>query len=463
MNAATYGALMDAAAAHLAEGRRQVEGHRFDGKEHASLTVAAYLDLLDAARRHAWALISPARVAGVRASAHPHPVEAAALTMVDALPPAPGDAPITDEGPRRQRSWAVARTHIRAASDLIASHVTIDGSGWTPDAALVWDDVARQGALGRLGGMTATLLATQDALALRAGQAGLRWSQIGRWLPPADRAHRAALDVVRTAEVTGATTIELDGLSPASTTIRAATAVDELAERVARIRRAAWDLRQHPDYSTATLVDIAQAGLHLSVHTAAFHGLDLHAHALPAGDLQVGRARAWLDLLTDLRTYADTAPRSQDVHSDLVAVRRLLTALVPRGSVNGDRGLSARAVERALGGTLHAGCAALAESASWCSASFNRLAQAGHLWVSVRSLSGEALSEDASLAEAKLVGGTTLARASRDHVDGTLSRFSAAVATAVQPSFRRSPASSLASSSRDSWGEHAQPMAIALP
>lgn len=463
MNAATYGALMDSAAAHLAEGRRQVEGHRFDSKEDASLTVAAYRDLLDAARRHAWALISPARVAGVRASTHPHPVEAAALTMVDALPPAPDEAPTTDGGPAPRHPWATARTHIRAASDLIASHVTIGGSGWTPDAALVWDDVARQGALGRLGGMTATLLATQDALALRAGQAGLRWSQIGRWLPPADRAHRAALDVVRTAEVTGVTTTELDALSPASTTIRAATAVDELAERVARIRRTAWDLRQHPDYSTGTFVDIAQAGLHLSVHTAAFHGLDLHAQDLPAGDLRVRRARAWLELLTDLRTYAETAPRSQDVHSDLVAVRRLLTALVPRGSVNEDRGLSARPAERALGGTLHAGCAALAESTSWCSASFNRLAQAGHLWVDVSSLSGEALSDDASLAEAKLVGVTTLARAPRDHVDRTLSRFSAVVSTAAQPSSRHSPTPSVASPGREDAGLQTHPMAMALP
>jgi hypothetical protein len=100
--------------------------------------------------------------------------------------------------------------------------VNVTGGALTPDAALVWDPVARNAALGRVGGFVSQLSATQDALALRAGQAGLRWERVGRWLPPGDRTRTAALEVVRVAELTGATVTDLDGLTAASTRVHSA-------------------------------------------------------------------------------------------------------------------------------------------------------------------------------------------------------------------------------------------------
>src|SRR4051794_12473906 len=93
MSRATYGALLDEATRHLERGRRQVHEDRFDDKGNADIAVSAYYGLLDAARQHIWAVITPARMAGVIASEHPPPVEATALVLAQALRVGPDDLP----------------------------------------------------------------------------------------------------------------------------------------------------------------------------------------------------------------------------------------------------------------------------------------------------------------------------------------------------------------------------------
>jgi hypothetical protein len=402
MSAATYGALFDQAIVHLGDGSREAT-RRLEDKDAATATVAAYSGLLDAARQHVWALIVPARVAGVAESEHAHPVEAAALAMVDAMPPTPDDlpprAPILIEA--NHHPWDQAAKCLRAASDLLDSHHNLSGTPRTPDAELIWDDVARHSALGRLGGFVAELVSTQEAMALRVGQAGLRWERVGRWLPPEGRARYAALELARVAEVAGVRTTDLDDLGPASTTLRTGGPVVELGDRVARIRRAAWNLRAQPDYSVRTLFDVTHAGLQVAAHTAAFHGVDLNEPAAtrhPYGR----RTAAWLALLTDVRGYLGAGPGDSQIHADVVAVRELLAALVPDRPADHDRAASADPAERTLAGTLHGACAGLGRAAEWNAATFSRLARSGQIYLRVEELTRDELSEHTDLAATKL-------------------------------------------------------------
>ncbi|MBO3087113.1 hypothetical protein [Cellulomonas dongxiuzhuiae] len=357
------------------------------------------------------------------ATEHPHPVEAAALALAQTLQVGPDDLPPHPQvvAPPR-RDWDQAGRYLRAASDLLATHVNVTGRALTPDAALVWDPVARNAALGRVGGFVAQLSVSQDALALRAGQAGLRWERVGRWLPPGDRTRTVALEVVRVAELSGATVTDLDGLTAASTQVHSTRPADRLGELIARIRRTAWDVREQPDCSVRTLADVARAGFEVAVHTATFHGVDLHDRQAVGRDPSARRAGAWLALMGDLRGYLGAGPGNGQIHADVAAVHQLLGDLVPRDRLTSDRGSSANPDERHLGGTLHGACAALVQASEWNAATFARLARTAQVYVPIDTLSRDELSDQPDLATAKL-NGARLVPALAERTETTLDRY----------------------------------------
>lgn len=423
MSPTTYGELFQQATRHLEQGRRELHLERFDGKEQAENAVSAYYGLLDASRQHIWALITPARMAGVIATEHPHPVEAAALALAESLQVGPDDLPPHPQviaSPRHD--WDRAGRYLRAAADLLSTHVNVTGGALTPDAAMVWDPVARNAALGRVGSLVAQLAATQEALALRAGQAGLRWERVGRWLPRGEQTLTAALEVVRVAELTGATGSDLDGLTAAGTEVVGTRAVDRVGELVARIRRTSWKVREQPDYSVRTLADVARVGFEVAVHTATFHGVDLRDHQSATRDPFARRAGCWLSLVGDLQGYLGSGPGNGQVHSDVAAVHQLLGALIPRHHLAGDRGTSSSTDERHLGATMHGACAALVQAGDWNAATFARLARSGQVYVPIETLSRDELSERPDLATAKLTG-ARLVPAPTARVESTLDRY----------------------------------------
>lgn len=113
-----------------------------------------------------------------------------------------------------------------------------------------------------------------EALGLRTGQAGAHWSNVRRWLPAFEESRAwAATAVNRAKDRTGAG--PLDDIGLANPPIRTTDALVELADRATRLRRSAWTLLSHPDFSLATLHDFAGVVLAVDAHSAAFHGIDL--------------------------------------------------------------------------------------------------------------------------------------------------------------------------------------------
>jgi len=282
----------------------------------------------------------------------------------------------------------------------------------------------------------------QDSLALRAGQAGLRWERVGRWLSPSERIRSAALEVVRVAELTGATLTDLDGLTAASTAVLGSRPAERLGELVARIRRSAWNLREQPDYSVRTLGDVARVGFEVAVHTATFHGVDLHDRQAVVRDPSARRAGAWLALMGDLQGYLSSGPGDGQIHADVVAVHQLLADLVPRDRLSGDRAQSARPDERHLGAILHGACAGLVQAGEWNAATFGRLASSAHVYVTVDTLSRDELSERPDLAKAKLTG-MRLVPAPTERTETTLDRYRDVARAGVVPHTDRAPTASI--------------------
>ncbi|WP_421740656.1 hypothetical protein [Cellulomonas sp.] len=434
MSPATYGSLFEEATVHMEHGRRELHIDHFADKQRAEDAVSAYYGLMDAARRHIWALITPARMAGVLATEHPDPVEAAAVALAEALQVGPDDLPPHPQAVAAPRhDWDRAGRCLRGASDLLATHVNLTGGARTPDAEVVWDSVSRNAALGRLGGFVVQLTTTQEALALRAGQAGVRWQRVGRWFPPGERTRSAALELVRVAELTGATLTDLDGLTPASTRVLTTRPADRLGELVARIRRTAWNVREQPDYSVRTLADVARAGFEVAVHTATFHGVDLRDRDAAARAPSARRAGAWLALMGDLKGYLSSGRGNGQIHADVNAVHQLLGALVPRDRLTGDRGRSAKTDERRLGATLHGACAALVQAGGWNAATFARLARSEQIYVAIDALSRNQLSTRPDLAAAKLAGARVVP-APTERTESTLDRYRDVARTGTAPS-----------------------------
>lgn len=417
---ATYGSLVRAAWTELRAANHSIRVQPFEDRSAAEAACLSYFRLLESVRNQTWALVVPARLAGLASSDSPAPAEAAAVALMEALPPTPGAVKTRFEPVSNVRGWPRAAACLNAAADLVSTHVTPTGGALTPDAERTWDITSRARALAGVGTFTLTALSAQEALALRCGQAGIPWAQLRRWLPDPEAARRVAWNLSRARDGEG----EVDGLEalePSTRRIRVGQPVEELGDRVSRLRRMAWSLRETSDFSVGTLAAMNRVGFATAVHTAAFHGIDLSS--VPSTDATSRHVGAWLRLLADMRDYRSAGPTSKHAADDSRAVRRLLEALAPHRDHRIDRGSLADVGERHLGATLHAACAAMAQAADWGATTFSRLARSGHVYVHAADLTGEELTDEPELAAAHLQAPLTLVRAPGPRVQQTLDRY----------------------------------------
>jgi len=183
---ATYGELLTATAAAVADANLVVGRRRFDSQLDAAQALVDCHGLPDALAGHTWVLLTPEQAAGARASQGPHPVEVAAIAMAETIGKVTGSGrpnPALHTEP--VTSWARAARCLRAAGDLLATHHNPGHGPRSPDADILDDPDVRAGALSRLGHLTITLLDAEDNLALRTLQTGLHPATVqGRHVPP---------------------------------------------------------------------------------------------------------------------------------------------------------------------------------------------------------------------------------------------------------------------------------------
>ncbi|KQY47979.1 hypothetical protein [Cellulomonas sp. Root137] len=405
----TYGELVTKAAQCIHEGSARTQYQRFDTIDDAYQALIGFHAVLDAVERHVRSLADWNRIGtlygvppGLRTG---DPVEYAAVQMVDTIPWLEDkDRRLPYVAATNDHPWARAAQLLRAGAELLSTHISTDGLPRTPDAATVTDFAARRIALGRIADLADALLAGEMSLALRAGQAGVTWWRLRRWLPDLGEARAwAARAVSASNQRSGSGPLDRIGLAHAP--IRDDDPVAELSGLVGRLRNEAWSNMRHPDRSVATLRDFALIGLAANAAHARLHALD--GHPIPEN---VAR---WQTLVVDLRHLLAPGPGNPVVHAAVPAAR-LLTGRVL--TVVEAQGRDAVAV-RSTGATLRQAADATAEIAAWNAETFRVLAVSGQLHIRGGELTGDQVTDSPDLVRAKLQGASVpLPEAIRDKV-----------------------------------------------
>ncbi len=402
---ATYGELMDRAAVGIARGVSWVEHLHLGDREHAELAITEFHATLLALEEHTWKVLDPRRVPGIAASSESDPRERAAAALIERLrdTSASWGRVDRDEGVGTS-PWAKARRSIRAASDLLATHLDPRGvRARTPDvAAVLRDPESRQAALARVGELAATLLAGEDHLLLRARQAGVPKKILRSALPGLGDVAACARDV---AGADGPpTSSRLEDLTVASPRVSTREPAAEVSDRMLRLRRAAWALPQQTSPSVESLKSF-------SVLAVVVHGHALANLGYPPSELRKGlpadpnaarlveRSRAWTTISRTLFPCRTPAPADRRIAADVARVSAILRDFAP---LSGPQPELKAMDRRHLGQALNAAVEMCGDIAQWNVAALEQMAGTEQLHVPARALTGDQVTDHPHLVEAKL-------------------------------------------------------------
>lgn len=439
----TYAALLEGVAQQIRVGAEPLRTDRFWTANQALDMIGDFHAVLDAIAAHTRRLLWPAQVRRIGLSSYREglpPIERAAIALAAGIEDLVGaPRPHPSQLAPATTPWRDAAHRLRAASDLVATHFEPDGRPRTPDAVGT-DPKALDAGLVDLGHLTERILAAEEPLALRAVQAGVHKTAIVRQLPGLGRLRDLARDMSTIEDQDPAARARLEVLRQTWTPIRTDDPIDELADRMHRLRQATFDMSAEPG-TLATLRDVTTIGIAVHVHTAAFHGARVTASADPgAGTHGAGalilRGRAWQRLHRELSRFVTLAPPSADVRDDLVALAQLLPELAPLETPTVAATLGDRASRR-IGAGLNGAVATMTGIGDHSARGFSRLSHAGELQMDARDLPRSLVSEHPELAECRLQGG--IVRAPEIVVDTVREAF----ATVREDPIRTSAASPL--------------------
>jgi hypothetical protein len=289
-----------------------------------------------------------------------------------------------------------AAIRVGAAADLLATHHDRTGRARSPDADLMRDPGAVDELLHQVGRLTEDQVRVMRAALTRStGVADVD----GEDLAAVDRLARD----LQSAAPSAATRAGLINLTVAHPAIRHGDPVVELADRVARLRQAAWDLAGTPRTAgVATLTDFAAVGLLVHAHTAV-GALDPDSPSdPPAVQRLLGGVDAWRQLRHQLLPLRSASPALVGVRADLLAVRHWLQTVAP---IPPSAGEPRPPVDADTVATLRACAGVLPDIARWNAATFANLVQYDHVMVKAARLPGELLHDDPDRIRAALTGG----------------------------------------------------------
>lgn len=279
-----------------------------------------------------------------------------------------GEDPATSAVTSLLRSAAVS---VRSTSDLLATHRDPGGAWRCPESGVLGDRAAVLGAAGELARLVVAQADALMHLKRQVQRAGMGAAQVTRRLGGLGA---LAADARQVRRVVPPPDPRLSGLGVARPALRPGSPVAALIDRLARVRRIAWELTVARRVPVTTLADIAASAL------------DLQRYAQACGWPGCDRG-PWERIrrgLGDLRTV--TAPYAA-LRADVMVVRWLLaTALRPE---------QARPVVQAALGRLP-------ELAGWGAIAFGRAAD--DLYLTGSALRGHEVSDYPELAMAKLSG-----------------------------------------------------------
>ena len=423
----TYRELVDAAFSAIGKASFAMMRARFIGETDAAAAVAAYRDLLDAVRTHIEYLIPSTRqpVPAVDPTSGdvggPHAVARCqhrrCLRSGLDVPTVPGNPA---ELPPPARLWRVAAAKLRAAHDLLDTHRDPDHGWRTPDAWLLDSTRPQAAAVDSLAGFLRTVANSGQALALRAREAD-RDIDCADLLNPAPL-RIAAASLSHHARARGPIDA-LDELTPARETARGPkTAAEPLGNAVhtmTALRQQAWEQARAPHVSIRTIGHYALLAITVHQHAAAIASAAAHRRPqIDANDpaaafvrrlqrssqLSSAAAAAWRDVYQLSAGLQASTPPDAATYEQILEVRSALESLTRNG--DGWRRvpemLPDDTTERRVLADTQQIVRPLEEITAWQTAAITRLASGGGLFVAATSLDRDDVSEDPTLAAARL-------------------------------------------------------------
>ena len=235
--------------------------------------------------------------------------------------------------------------------------------------------------------------------------------------------------------------------------VRTGEPLVELGDRWARLHRTAWQLSRDPRPGVGSLADYAAAAVLLTEAT----GVTLSraaqadtAQGRPAqpwqrhADALADQATGWRQVRVELAALRTPTPALLGVRADIHAIRDLLITLSdPRTAAPAMRTLP----------VLLASTRTLRDLATWNAATLDRIAATGDLYIAGAALPRDLLSENQSLAAARLRG--ALVAAPPELVDSARDAYRALLESRVGDTHLR-PAVPLKLSSMDQTSHSAR-------
>jgi hypothetical protein len=407
-----YGDLLAMAAASLAQARTELYRSPLGSPAQARAIAAAHQDLLAALGEQLRRLYRPQLSLDDSLHGTTHRRDGAAtalLAELEAVGKPVGWELKAGSTEGAAASLARAAREVRAATDVIATHVDVAGTPRTPDASRLFDPNVRGDAVLALAGLSIDAHRLRGSLELRLHE--LAQQQPVRALPSVPDTE-ALVEIaegvlIASRDAPSADSPGLLSLGLARARLRRDHPADELSDRITRLRRMAWELPDRDHVGVATLSDYAALGVITHAHAIA----TLTSVALEDGvpreqvlEPYRNAHRQWLSIRQQLLPMRTATPAMQGVRADLLAVKRILeviapipaAASTPRSAVEPD----SATVEAVLDATRP-----MPEIAGWNGNVVERLAANDELIIRARALSGDELSERAEFAAISLANG----------------------------------------------------------
>ncbi len=427
----THGELMNLACRHLDAASLGLERDPLTSRLDAQNAMTAYREVVHALNGHARRVFGPeARVRTIREAARPYPEEALAVRLLDSLsravnvrrpvPDAVRETAVADH-------WLDAAKALRAATDLLSTHRAADGTWRTPDSAALDSRGVRKAGIREVAALIATAADAEPDLYRQVRVAGLRHHEVTRRLPDMGAVRDAALRLGRPAAADPGDVALLARTQVARPAIRVGDPVTDLADLLATLRLAAWQLAASERASITSLGKIAaiairwHATLEL-VGTSEPAPPPRFADALASGG-SPGPGGQWRVARLQLRRLRTLGPASPAMDALTTTTWQRLVSLAPRGVHGSDLGAGDR---QRLEAILLRGTEVFGEVADWNATTVQRLSNTGQLYVPARALTGDEVTDHPDLAAAKLAGRYVAARP--EHLRPLLVAYAAASA-----------------------------------
>lgn len=410
---ATHGDLLRIAMMHVTAAQGTLAVDPAPDRHAARAELLAYRELLHALRVHAQHLLGTNRAETIRQVVSPHPADFAALHLIDTLAdavhrrPCPRSGHTTPPPGTVADHWLRAARAVRAAGDLLATHRDTTTGAWrSPDSHHLDERHVRFAGIRRIAELVVRVAGDEPAFRTRCRRSGMSWNEVRRPLPDLV-AVRATASEVLAVPIDAVADAFIDALTLARPKLRRQDPLDELRDRLARLRHSAWELKDAEGVSIDTLTAIAAAAItwhRVTVRRKAGHSCSEQAargiDGTTARSLQA--LAAWGAVRACLRPLVTLTTADPEVDGDVRALVGLLhrlsrpdAAVITTTQVVDDEAFLTDDV-------FTGGATVLAQVAAFNRATVEHLAATGQIWMPARLLTGEEVTDHPDLAAAKL-------------------------------------------------------------